>query len=144
MDFLYDVSHRCYLGRKNILCPQSNVAAAENEDDKIQGTYGDNLKWSFKDGVFMFQEPENTGYFSRKLQKQGNEFYADRVKEIVVEEGIDQIAKSAFEGCSWTKKVTLPEGIKVIGDEAFSTVYRLTEIKPSRWIRNDRRQSILL
>ena len=46
----------------------------------------------------------------------------------MVEEGIDQIAKSAFEGCSWTKKVTLPEGIKVIGDEAFSTVYRLTEI----------------
>lgn len=26
------------------------------------------------------------------------------------------------------QKVTLPEGIKVIGDEAFSTVYRLTEI----------------
>ena len=24
-------------GEKNILCPQSNVAAAENEDDKIQG-----------------------------------------------------------------------------------------------------------
>ena len=116
-------------GEKNILCPQSNVAAAENEDDKIQGTYGDNLKWSFKDGVFIVSGTgEIPAYFSRKLQKQGNEFYADRVKEIVVEEGIDQIAKSAFEGCSWTKKVTLPEGIKVIGDEAFSTVYRLTEI----------------
>ena len=74
MDFLYDVSHRCYLGRKNILCPQSNVAAAENEDDKIQGTYGDNLKWSFKDGVFIVSGTgEIPAYFSRKLQKQGNE-----------------------------------------------------------------------
>ena len=61
-------------GEKNILCPQSNVAAAENEDDKIQGTYGDNLKWSFKDGVFIVSGTgEIPAYFSRKLQKQGNE-----------------------------------------------------------------------
>ena len=54
-------------GEKNILCPQSNVAAAENEDDKIQGTYGDNLKWSFKDGVF--QEPEKYRLIFRESYK---------------------------------------------------------------------------
>lgn len=114
---------------KSILCSQNNVAAAENEDNKIQGTYGDNLKWSFKDGVFTVSGTgEIPCYFSRKLQKQDNEFYGDRVKEIVIEKGIDQIAKSAFEGCSGTEKVTLPEGIKGIGDEAFSRLYKLEEI----------------
>ena len=75
MDFLYDVSHRCYLGRKKYFYVlRVNVAAAENEDDKIQGTYGDNLKWSFKDGVFIVSGTgEIPAYFSRKLQKQGNE-----------------------------------------------------------------------
>ena len=122
-------------GEKNILCPQSNVAAAENEDDKIQGTYGDNLKWSFKDGVFIVSGTgEIPAYFSRKLQKQGNEFYADRVKEIVVEEGIDQIAKSAFEGCSWTKKVQIPESVSSIGKEAFSENAALEEINIPRKI----------
>lgn len=114
---------------KSILCSQNNVAAVENENNAIQGTYGDNLKWSFKDGVFTVSGTgEIPVYFSRKLQNQGNEFYCDRVKEIVIEKGIDQIGRSAFEGCGWTKKVVLPEGIKVIGDEAFSTIYRLAEI----------------
>mgnify|MGYP003168736477 CR=1 FL=1 len=51
-------------GEKNILCPQSNVAAAENEDDKIQGTYGDNLM-----ECSLFQEPEKYRLIFRESYK---------------------------------------------------------------------------
>ena len=60
---------------------------------------------------FKREFSKRIGFLVVALVAVGLVFYADRVKEIVVEEGIDQIAKSAFEGCSWTKKVTLPEGI---------------------------------
>lgn len=107
-------------GEKDILCPQSNVAAAENENNGIQGTYGDNLKWSFKDGVLKISGTgEIPKLFLEEIHDQYDEVSKYTVKEIVIEEGITGIGKSAFFWCRNLEEVKLPKSLTKLSDEAF-------------------------
>ena len=37
----------------------------------------------------------------------------------MIEKGVTGIGNSAFEGCYWAEKVTFPDGLQTIGNEAF-------------------------
>ncbi|MBO4934835.1 MAG: leucine-rich repeat domain-containing protein [Clostridia bacterium] len=47
-------------------------------------------------------------------------FYADeRIEEVVISDGVQQIGDSAFFGCAELERVTVPDSVKKIGDWAF-------------------------
>ena len=57
-------------------------------------------------------------------------WYAQReqIKTIVVEEGINKIGESAFEGCTNLESVSFPESLTTIGKYAFSDCVCLTQV----------------
>ena len=52
----------------------------------------------------------------------------DKIKKVVIEEGVTRIGVSAFDDCSSLTSVTIPNSVKSIGDEAFYGCSRLTSI----------------
>lgn len=52
----------------------------------------------------------------------------DEITEIVICEGVEEIANSAFSTCSNVKKITLPKSIKKIGKSAFYNCVSLAEV----------------
>ena len=58
MDFLYDVAIAVIWGEKYFM--SSDVAAAENEDDKIQGTYREQSEVGLRWSVHCFRNRRNT------------------------------------------------------------------------------------
>ena len=55
-------------------------------------------------------------------------FYSSRVKEIIFEGNIKQIAKEAFCRCYNLEKIVLPESLRFIGDGAFDNCVKLKQI----------------
>lgn len=56
-----------------------------------------------------------------------NEKFAN-LKEVVIQEGVTEIEKGAFQGCKALKTVTLTEGLQKIGESAFAQCYHLNAI----------------
>ena len=54
--------------------------------------------------------------------------FDSEITSVVVEEGITEIAGSAFEDCSNLLDVTLPEGLESIGQDAFYGCASLEEV----------------
>ena len=54
--------------------------------------------------------------------------YRDKIKTIVIEDGISSICKNAFSGCTKMTNVTIPDSVTVIGNSAFYNCNGLTEI----------------
>lgn len=52
----------------------------------------------------------------------------NRIKEVVIEEGITSIGEMAFDGCTDLTRVRLPEGLIKIGDAAFQSCELLGQI----------------
>ena len=76
-----------------------------------------NTHFSSMDGVlFDFEQ-------TRLLQ-----YPAGKIGEYEVSEGVDEIARSAFMGCSRLTRVTLPEGLEGIGEYGFHGCSALEEI----------------
>lgn len=54
--------------------------------------------------------------------------YASRVKNIIIDERIENIGSYAFYGCTNVSSITIPENIEEIGNEAFKNCSSLTNI----------------
>ena len=52
----------------------------------------------------------------------------DKIKSVVIEEGITTIGDDAFYACADLTSVTLPESLRIIGDAAFESCKALTSI----------------
>ena len=52
----------------------------------------------------------------------------EKIKEIIIREGIEYISPNAFKGCISLEKVILPTSIKGIGSRAFMNCYSLEEL----------------
>ncbi len=124
------------------------------EDVVASGTCGDNLLWVLKeDGTMTISgtgDMWDYGYGS-SISGAGTELEQERVKKVVIEEGVTSIGEEAFsfcygltevclpngltsigawafECCNSLTKINLPEGLRVIGDGAFSECGSLVEI----------------
>lgn len=104
----------------NAFSKARDIKAEETQNNELKGTYGDNLTWNFKDGVLKISGTgEIPELFLEKINDQYDEISKYTVKEIVIEKGVTGIGNSAFEGCYWAEKVTFPDGLQTIGNEAF-------------------------
>ncbi len=96
------------------------------------GECGENVTWSLTDGGTMtisgIGEMTDYGYdFSGKSAFVGE--FAEKIKTIVVEDGVTSIGSGAFFACRNLTEVKMSDGITKIGDFAFVGCDNLTEVR---------------
>ncbi len=99
-----------------------------NEPLPTSGKFGENLTWSLNEnGVFTIKG--NGGMLFNKLYNNAPwEGIKNKIKQVIVVDGVTDIGSSAFRNCENLKKVTLPDSITKIGHDAFAYCYSLEEI----------------
>ena len=102
------------------------------------GTCGPNLKWYLNDnGVLTITGKEEmydySDYYSRDRVPWG--YYLEKVKRIIIYDGVTKIGGSAFEGCSALTSVTIPNSVTKIGDRAFADCSALTSVTIPNGVR---------
>ncbi len=106
---------------------KENNLTFKSEKD-LAGTCGENLTW---------QLSRDTGVLTISGEGAMDDYIAyyaphfpchDRIKSIVLEEGVTEIGNGAFRGLKNVQKVTLPQSLKRIGSGAFTGCEGLQEI----------------
>lgn len=115
-----------------IICFGQNEIALKNvkaEDSKItEGSYGDDLKWKYKDGVLTIYGSGVPDYnFTKDIQSQYTQLFKE-TKEIKIEKGVTKIGNEAFRNFGEVTKVELPDGIEEIGYRSFEDCTSLEDI----------------
>ncbi|MCD8239900.1 MAG: leucine-rich repeat domain-containing protein, partial [Oscillospiraceae bacterium] len=85
----------------------STAALAE---DTERGTCGENLTWTYADGVLTISGEGEMDYAPE---------LPDSATSVVIEDGVSSIGAFAFSGCSGLTEVFIPESITSIGGGAF-------------------------
>ncbi len=101
-----------------------NTSAAET----ASGTCGDNLTWEYNSSnrtLTILGTGTMYDYASTICPWEKNK---TTIKEIVINEGVTSIGKSAFKDCENLKNVTIPDGVISIGSYAFSNCLDLQTI----------------
>lgn len=100
--------------------------AAEDDNSPVSessGTTGD-CTWTLDDnGVLTISGEGKTDSY-----RQGTAPWGTGIKELIVDEGVTQIGKSAFQDCTELTKVTLPDSLTQIGNVAFNNCTALQSI----------------
>ncbi|MBR4641682.1 MAG: leucine-rich repeat domain-containing protein [Selenomonadaceae bacterium] len=98
----------------------------------IQGTCGENLKWTLNDeGTLTIG---GTGEMEDYSHVRGAEHYPewyderDSIKKIIIHDGITKIGTTAFSDCKSLKSIKLPDSLTAIDEYAFCSCESLTEI----------------
>lgn len=106
---------------------KENYLTFKSEKD-LTGACGENLTWRLS---------KNTGVLTISGEGAMDDYIAyyaphfpchDRIKSIVLEEGVTEIGNGAFRGLKYVQEVTLPQSLKIIGSGAFSGCEGLQEI----------------
>ena len=96
------------------------VSAAE-----VSGTCGDNLRWTLSEsGVLTVSGEGNMNLYS-ELYPAPWYSHRNKIRSIVVEEGVTSIGNRAFRGLEEAVSVTLPSTLKTIGSYAFVNCSKL-------------------
>ena len=92
------------------------------------GTCGPDLRWHLTDnGVLTISgKGEMYGYLYPKRAPWGDS--PEKVKRIIIGDGITTIGQAAFAGCSALTSVTIPNSVTKIGSSAFSGCRELTSV----------------
>ena len=83
------------------------------------------------DGVLVAYLGSNPAYvvIPGYVKTVADVFYADeRIEEVVISEGVQQIGDSAFFGCTALERVEVPDSVKKIGDWAFYGCPKLRDV----------------
>lgn len=102
--------------------------AAETATSGTCGAEGDNLTWSYSDGVLTIRgngEMENYENFGPYAPWH---LLDDSIRSVIVERGVTTVGDFAFWDCINLTSITLPEGITSIGYRAFRNCNSLTSI----------------
>ena len=87
----------------------------------------------FDGGQTLYRVPcDYSGVFTVKATVktiEGTAFnFCDRIKEIIIEDGITEIPDNAFSRCENLEKITIPKTVIKIGFNAFTRCYHLKEV----------------
>lgn len=106
--------------------PVSGLVVSAESDT---GVCGENLTWTFEDGVLTISGTgEMTNFVSGKTAGWVEKKYKNKIEKVIVNEGVTTIGKSAFASHSKLTSVQLPQSLTVINDYAFQLCWGLTEI----------------
>ena len=83
-----------------------------------------NISWKYKKGVLTISGEGETNEFASSIWRK----YAEKTKEIVIEEGITSVGEKAFEQFTSVKKVTISNSVKTIKESAFESCSLLETI----------------
>ena len=105
---------------------------AELKKTKIiyKGECGESITYSLdEDGTLNLCGSGET--FNYEYSEKGRSPFKglDKIKQVVIEDGITYIGKLLFNTCTELKSVSIPESVLVIGEGAFSNCTKLTDIK---------------
>ena len=93
---------------------------------QMSGTCGDNLRWILdNEGTLTIS---GTGPMYVYEYKESPWYLNERVKNVVIENGVTNIDNYAFYGCSSLTSVTIPDSVTTIGDGAFDSCVSLTSV----------------
>ena len=104
------------------------VALDEEEHNAFSGDLGDNITWSFRDGVLTFagtgkMENFNSSAFSYGSVPpwlyENSGITEQDITGVVIGDGITSIGADIFKGLTSLTSVTIPESVSVIGPCAF-------------------------
>lgn len=85
------------------------------------GTCGENLVWSLDiDGLLKIEGTGEMQNYRLFFSSTPWKAYRDKIKQVVIEEGVKSIGAAAFCRCENLQYVKLPKTLKYIGDYAFS------------------------
>ena len=93
----------------------------------MEGTLENGMTWKIESGVLTVSGTGEMPWMNYNSSDYYFEF-KDKIKEIVVEEGITGISCQAFNGLYNVTTVTLPESLTIIRENAFNSCSSLTEI----------------
>lgn len=116
-----------------------------------EGTCGDNVTWTYDDTTCTLTISGTGDMYDYKTNNRPWESYEDKIKTIVIEDGVTTIGENAFYDCEKTinisisdsvisigkaafrycealENINIPDGITQISDNAFSGCLGLTEI----------------
>ena len=122
----YDYSHSA---DSEALSPWNSTAAKENDIPFVLDWMGEDLTWELsKDGTLTVSANGPMGDFSYPNEAPWED-QKDKIKKVVISEGVTQIANEAFCDCENLSSVTLPEGLTSLGDSAFERCGKLKSIQ---------------
>lgn len=108
--------------------PVETAAPTEPEiaaQSDIGGTCGDNLTWTYADGVLTIS---GTGAMSNCYPTQPWADYCETITNVVIESGVTSIDYWAFANCSVLTTVSIPDSVTSIEGRAFLNCSSLTAV----------------
>lgn len=109
-----------------------NTAVAEQAELKIaEGSCGDKLTWTLgNDGVLEISGEGKMYDFDFEAKEGENSFnpwtlYRDRIKKVVVKDGVEYIGNFAFFGFAELEEAQIADSVKEIGENAFEGCEKL-------------------
>lgn len=114
-----------------MLCPLMNVYAAASGE--TSGKCGDNVEWSYADGVITISG--NGDMYDYPVYDNPNSsqcmpwyYLQDKIKSVVVNEGVTSVGSSSFWGVTSLTDLKLPTTLDYMGFAAFAFCTGLTDI----------------
>jgi len=91
------------------------------------GTCGENLQWSYADGVLTISGTGNMREFSSDSAQPWRS-YKDSITSVQIADTVTSLSDYAFYWCTALTSVTIPDSVTSIGQRAFSACYALTSV----------------
>ena len=92
------------------------------------GTCGDNVTWTYNTSNRYLTISGIGAIYDYEYNNRPWESYEDKIKNVVVEDGVTSIGNYSFYGCEYLVNVTLPDGVTKIGHRAFYSCNSLANI----------------
>ncbi len=89
------------------------------------GTCGDDLTWTYDSSTYTLTISGTGAMYDYKSNNRPWESYEDKIKDVVIEEGVTSIGNYAFYHCDNLVSAELPDGIISIGESAFKWCEKL-------------------
>ena len=92
------------------------------------GSCGDNVTWSYNTSTYTLTISGTGSMYDYDWNNRPWESYEDKIKTVIINDGVTTIGDFAFYYCTNLKSVTIPNGMSMINDSAFYACESLTSI----------------
>lgn len=97
--------------------------------ETTSGTCGENLTWSYSDGVLTISGTGNMKNYTLSYSSHTTPWAPLAIKKVVIENGVTSIGKNAFRYIDTIESVEIPSTVTSIGGFAFHSCNHLTSVE---------------